>query len=66
MIAQLQTRDGSFLCGGSVMVSLCIYHIIIVITCTHIDSIKRVCSEPPCCPGEFSDLSSVHDNSQLS
>ena len=48
------------------MVSLCIYHIIIVITCTHIDSIKLVCSEPPCCPGEFSDLSSVHDNSQLS
>ena len=48
------------------MVSLCVYHIIIVITCTRIDSIKHVCSEPPCCPGAFSDLSSVHDNSQLS
>ena len=34
----------------------------IVITCAPIDSIKRVCSEPPCCLGEFSDLSSVHDN----
>ena len=34
----------------------------IVITCARIDSIKRVCSEPPCCLGVFSDLSSVHDN----
>ena len=34
----------------------------IVITFTRIDSIKRVCSEPPCCPGALSDLSSVHDN----
>ena len=33
----------------------------IIITCERIDSIKRVCSEPPCCPGVFSDLSSVHD-----
>ena len=32
-----------------------------VITCRRIDWIKRVCSEPPCCPGVFSDLSSVHD-----
>ena len=34
----------------------------IVITCARIDSIKRVCSEPPCCPVVFSELSSVHDN----
>ena len=34
----------------------------IVITCARIDSIKRVSSEPPCCRGAFSDLSSVHDN----
>ena len=34
----------------------------IVITCAGIDSITRVCREPPCCPGAFSDLSSVHDN----
>ena len=34
----------------------------IVITCAHIDSIKRVCSEPPCCPGAFLDLLSIHDN----
>ena len=34
----------------------------IVITCESIDSIKRVCGEPPCCPGVFSELSSVHDN----
>ena len=27
-----------------------------------IDSIKRVCSEPLCCPGAFSELASVHDN----
>ena len=34
----------------------------IVITCARIDSIKRVCSEPPCCPGAFLDLVSIHDN----
>ena len=34
----------------------------IVITCTCIDSIKRVCSEPPYCLGEFSDLLSADDN----
>ena len=34
----------------------------IIITCTRIDSIKRVSSELPCCPGVFSELSSVHDN----
>ena len=33
----------------------------IVITCARIDSIKRVCSEPPCCPGAFLDLLSIHD-----
>ena len=44
------------------MVSLCVLPYI-VITCTRIDSIKRVCShEPPCCPGAFSDLLAVHDN----
>ena len=36
----------------------------IVITCACIDSIKRVCSEPPCCPGAFADLSSVHDRTE--
>ena len=34
----------------------------IVITCACIDSIKRVCSEPPYCLGEFSDLLSADDN----
>ena len=34
----------------------------IVITCARIDSIKRVCSEPPGCPGVFSELSSVNDS----
>ena len=34
----------------------------IVITCARIDSINRVCSEPPCFPGVFSELSSIHDN----
>ena len=34
----------------------------IVITCARIDSIKRVCSEPPCCPGAFLDLLSIHDS----
>ena len=34
----------------------------IVITCARIDSMKRVFSEPPCCPGVFSEPSSVHDN----
>ena len=34
----------------------------IVITCARIGSIKRVCSELPCCPGAFSDLLSIHDN----
>ena len=34
----------------------------IVITCARMDSIKRVCSEPPCCPGAFLDLLSIHDN----
>ena len=34
----------------------------IVITCARIGAIKRVCSEPPCCPGAFLDLLSVHDN----
>ena len=33
----------------------------IVITCARIDSIKRVCSERPCCPGAFLDLLSIHD-----
>ena len=33
----------------------------IVITCARIDSIKHVCSEPPCCPGAFLDLLSIHD-----
>ena len=47
------------------MVSLCVYHITIVIKCTRIDSIKRVCSEPPCCPSAFSELTSVNDDSQL-
>ena len=34
----------------------------IVITCARMDSIKRFCSEPPCCPGAFLDLLSIHDN----
>ena len=34
-----------------------------VITCARIDSIKRVCSEPPRCPGAFLDLLSIHDKS---
>ena len=34
----------------------------IVITCARIDSIKRVCNEPPCGLGAFLDLLSVHDN----
>ena len=34
----------------------------VVITCARKDSIKRVCSEAPCCPGVFNELSSVHDN----
>ena len=34
----------------------------IVITCACIDSIKRACSEPPYCLGEFSDLLSADDN----
>ena len=34
----------------------------IVITCARIDSIKRVCSEPPCWPGAFLDLLSIHDS----
>ena len=34
----------------------------IVITCARIDSIKCVCSEPPCCSGAFLDLLSIHDN----
>ena len=38
-----------------------LYVFTIVITCKRIDSIKCVCSEPPCCLGVFSDLSSVHD-----
>ena len=33
-----------------------------VITCAYIDATKRVCSEPSCCLGAFSDLSSVHEN----
>ena len=37
----------------------------IVITCARIDSIKRVCSEPPCSPGVFSDLLSIHDSSMI-
>jgi len=37
----------------------------IVITCARIDSIKRVCSEPPCCQGVFSELSSVHDSDTI-
>ena len=37
----------------------------IVITCARIDSIKRVCSEPPCCPGVFSELSSIHDRDTI-
>ena len=41
---------------------LSVYLPYIVITCTRIDSIKRVCSEPLCCPGVSSELSSVHDN----
>ena len=35
---------------------------ILVSTCARIDSIERVCSEPPCCPGVSSELLSVHDN----
>ena len=42
--------------------SPCTFTIYIVITCARIGSIKRVCSEPPFCPGVFSELSSVHDN----
>ena len=34
----------------------------LVSTCAHIDSIKRVNSEPSYCLCTFSDLSSVHDN----
>ena len=34
----------------------------VVITCARTDSTKHVCSEPPCCPGVFNELSSVHDN----
>ena len=34
----------------------------IVITCARIDRIKRVCSDPPCCLGVFSNILSVHDN----
>ena len=37
----------------------------IVVTYARIDSIKRVCSELPCCPGAFSDLSSVHDITRM-
>ena len=37
----------------------------IVITYARIDSIKRVSSEPPCCPGVFSELSSVNDSDTI-
>ena len=33
-----------------------------IVTCARLDTIKRVCSEPPCCSGVFLDLLSVHDN----
>ena len=51
-----QTNEISFCYGLPVRLPY------IVITCARIDSIKHVCSEPPCCPGAFSDLSSVHHN----
>ena len=37
----------------------------IVITCARTDSIKRVSSEPPCCPRVFSELSSVNDSDTI-
>ena len=53
------SNNSSLWCLTCYGLSLCLPYI--VITCECINSIKRVCSEPPCCPGVFSDLSSVHD-----
>ena len=49
-------KNGALCCG------LPVHFPYIVITCARIDSIKRVCNEPPCCPGASLDLLSVHDN----